>query len=80
MNHYGKRYTDKKEYYTRKSIFEANLQKILAHNQDTTKTWKEEINHLADWTPEVIGRGEGGGRERERGREEAVNQEELSMS
>jgi len=36
----------------RKNIFEDSLRHVLAHNQDTTKTWKEEINHLADWTEE----------------------------
>ena len=28
------------EYSTRKALFESNLQRIMAHNQDTTKTWK----------------------------------------
>jgi cathepsin L len=38
----------------RKGIFESNLNKILAHNADNTKTWKEAINHLADWTAEEM--------------------------
>lgn len=53
LQHYGKKYTNTKEYQMRKAIFEDNLRHVLAHNQDTTKTWKEEINHLADWTEEV---------------------------
>lgn len=52
LEHYGKSY-GASEYQMRKAIFEANLNKILTHNKDTTKTWKEEINHLADWTAEV---------------------------
>jgi len=53
LGHYGKTYPAE-EYHMRKSIFEANLNKILAHNQDSSKTWKEEINHLADWTKEEL--------------------------
>jgi Cathepsin propeptide inhibitor domain (I29) len=53
LGHYGKTYADTKEYYMRKAIFEDNLNHILQHNKDTTKTWKEEVNHLADWTPAV---------------------------
>jgi len=52
LDHFGKSYDDAKEYSMRKDIFEANLAKVLAHNQDTTKTWKEEVNHLSDWTQE----------------------------
>lgn len=40
----------------RKAIFEDNLLNILAHNQDTTKTWKQEVNHLADLTQKEYGR------------------------
>jgi hypothetical protein len=72
LQHYGKKYNDPQEYQMRKTIFEDNLHHVLAHNQDATKTWKEEINHLADWTDEVLsfflsgGRREGWrGRERE---------------
>jgi cathepsin L len=53
LQHYDKSYSDPEEYQMRKAIFEDNLAHVLAHNQDTTKTWKEEINHLADWTDEV---------------------------
>jgi len=52
LQHYGKKYNDPQEYQMRKSIFEDNLHHVLAHNQDATKTWKEEVNHLADWTDE----------------------------
>jgi len=33
-------------------LFEANLKKVLAHNADETKTWKEEVNKFSDWTKE----------------------------
>lgn len=53
LQHYGKHYADKREHKMRQEIFESNLQRIIAHNKDSSKTWKEEINHLADWTDEV---------------------------
>jgi cathepsin L len=52
LQHYEKKYTNPQEYEMRKAIFDANLRHVIAHNQDTTKTWKEEINHLADLTDE----------------------------
>jgi len=54
LEHYGKHYTNSDEYKLRKGIFEANLFKIITHNKDSSKTWKEEINHLADWTLEEM--------------------------
>jgi len=36
----------------RSAIFYKNLEKINLHNKDATKTWKEGINQLADWTVE----------------------------
>jgi cathepsin L len=56
LQHYGKSYSNAKEYQMRKEIFEFNRNKIITHNQDTTKTWKEEVNHLADLTQEEYGR------------------------
>ena len=53
LQHHGKSYLNQEEYLMRKTIFEANLEHVIAHNQDITKTWKEEMNHLADWTDEV---------------------------
>jgi len=50
LKHYGKSYAEPEEYQLRKNLFESNLNRILLHNKDTTKTWKEEINHLSDWT------------------------------
>jgi len=59
LEHYGKQYKHEKEYKMRKAIFESNLHSILLHNKDETKTWKEEINHLADWTEEEFARVKG---------------------
>jgi len=38
------------EFNTRKALFDANLAHILAHNKDTTKTWKEGVNQFTDRT------------------------------
>jgi len=54
LEHYEKSYEDRAEYELRKGIFQKNLNKILAHNKDATKTWKEAVNHMADWTPEEM--------------------------
>lgn len=54
LQHYNKKYDNTNEYQMRKSIFENNLHKIINHNNDNTKTWKEEINHLADLTEEEL--------------------------
>jgi cathepsin L len=40
------------EYKMRREIFEKNLRDIYAHNRDSTKTWKEGVNHMTDWTEE----------------------------
>lgn len=56
LQHYGKQYSNTREYKMRREIFENNLNNIIAHNKDSSKTWKEEINHLADWTEEEFGR------------------------
>eukprot|EP01118_Nematostelium_gracile_P006926 TRINITY_DN2243_c0_g1_i1.p1 TRINITY_DN2243_c0_g1~~TRINITY_DN2243_c0_g1_i1.p1 ORF type:complete len:389 (+),score=99.29 TRINITY_DN2243_c0_g1_i1:49-1167(+) len=40
------------EYQMRKSLFENRLRHIRAHNADATKTWKEGVNHMSDWTEE----------------------------
>jgi cathepsin L len=47
---FSKRYSDPQEHEARRAIFEAQLKKIRLHNQDTTKTWKEGVNHMTDWT------------------------------
>ncbi len=31
-----------------------NLARIIAHNKDTTKTWKEGVNHMTDWSEEEV--------------------------
>lgn len=51
--HPNKQY-ESKEYSTRRGIFEDNLKKIIAHNQDSSKSWKMGVNHLTDQTPEEI--------------------------
>lgn len=56
LQHFNKHYDDANEYQMRKTIFESNLHKIVDHNKDSSKTWKEEINHLADWTSEEFDR------------------------
>jgi len=48
---FGKTY-DSAEHAQRKSIFEARLEAIRKHNQDSTKTWKQGVNHLTDHTDE----------------------------
>eukprot|EP01125_Pyxidicula_operculata_P003741 TRINITY_DN149_c0_g3_i1.p2 TRINITY_DN149_c0_g3~~TRINITY_DN149_c0_g3_i1.p2 ORF type:complete len:370 (-),score=85.08 TRINITY_DN149_c0_g3_i1:51-1160(-) len=40
------------EFQLRSKIFNANLAKIKKHNMDTTKTWKEGVNHFTDLTDE----------------------------
>lgn len=50
MNEFGKTYATKAEQVVRQRIFEARLAKIKAHNADPTKTWKEGVNHMSDWT------------------------------
>lgn len=49
---FGKNYTTAAEAQRRRNIFEQNLARIIAHNKDTTKTWKEGVNSMTDWTEE----------------------------
>jgi cathepsin L len=49
LKEYNKNYLGA-DYVSRKAIFESNLAKIRKHNNDTTKTWKLGVNHMADWT------------------------------
>jgi hypothetical protein len=30
------------------------MAKIRSHNADTSKTWKEGVNHMTDWTVEEV--------------------------
>jgi len=50
VKEFGKTYSSNEEYVKRQAIFEARLEKIKKHNEDTTKTWKEGVNHLTDRT------------------------------
>lgn len=47
---YNKVYPNENEYKERRIIFEHNLATILAHNSDTSSTWKMGANHLTDRT------------------------------
>jgi len=47
---FGKSYA-RGEYLARKRIFDSRLVSIKAHNADTSKTWKEGVNHMSDWYP-----------------------------
>jgi len=53
VKEYGKNYSPQ-EVDHRRSVFEARLEQIKKHNQDTTKTWKNGINHLSDRTEEEL--------------------------
>jgi len=50
MVEFGKNYSSVEERVYRQSIWSQNLAKIKAHNADTTKPWKEGVNHMTDWT------------------------------
>jgi len=52
---FQKRYTSQEQKQFRKGIFESNLQKILIHNRDDSKTWKEGVNQWTDRTEEERG-------------------------
>jgi len=50
---FNKRY-EPSEIKMRREIFEARLAKIMAHNRDSTKTWKEGVNQLTDRTEKEL--------------------------
>jgi len=47
---FGKSYASVEEEKLRRIMFKTRLSKILLHNADVTKTWKEGVNHLTDST------------------------------
>jgi cathepsin L len=47
---FSKRYAHTQEEAMRRSVFEKNLASIRRHNADTSRTWKEGVNHMTDWT------------------------------
>jgi cathepsin L len=50
---HGKTY-EREEHFTRKLLFEATLEKVVAHNQEFQAgqhSWFMAMNHLSDWTP-----------------------------
>lgn len=49
------------EYAMRQGIYEIRRTEIVAHNKDTTKTWKRTVNRFADQTEEERARVRGGG-------------------
>lgn len=51
---FGKRYSTQQEENMRRDIFQNRLGKILAHNSDNTKTWREGVNHLTDRTEKEL--------------------------
>jgi len=52
VSDFGKHYASASEYTARKKLFETRLQQIHVHNSDSTKTWKQGVNHLSDRTEE----------------------------
>eukprot|EP00730_Choanoeca_flexa_P006654 TRINITY_DN12195_c0_g1_i2.p1 TRINITY_DN12195_c0_g1~~TRINITY_DN12195_c0_g1_i2.p1 ORF type:complete len:365 (+),score=93.22 TRINITY_DN12195_c0_g1_i2:13-1107(+) len=49
---FNKVYESQDEHDRRQAIFEKKLEGIKKHNSDTSKTWKEGVNHMTDWTME----------------------------
>ncbi|EGD80812.1 hypothetical protein PTSG_11722 [Salpingoeca rosetta] len=53
---FGKTYASHEEHEYRRSIFEQTLATVKAHNRDESKTWKQGVNHMSDWTDEEFKR------------------------
>eukprot|EP00055_Hartaetosiga_balthica_P018466 m.134424 g.134424 ORF g.134424 m.134424 type:complete len:370 (-) comp9598_c0_seq1:261-1370(-) len=47
---YNKRYPSQSEHDFRRSVFENTLERVKTNNRDTTRAWKEGVNHMSDWT------------------------------
>lgn len=47
---YGRSYATQAEHDQRRANFEANLKAARAHNADASKSWKEGVNHMSDWS------------------------------
>lgn len=54
VKEFNKAYSGSSEFAMRRQLFEERLRKIMAHNRDTTKTWKEGVNHLTDRTEQEL--------------------------
>jgi len=52
VQEFRRKYSDDEERQFRKAIFDSNLENILIHNKDETKTWKEGVNQWTDRTTE----------------------------
>jgi len=53
---YGRTYATAAEHSRRQGLFEANLAAATKHNADSSKTWKEGVNHMSDWSEAEFGR------------------------
>jgi cathepsin L len=42
--------SDSKEYKMREALFNVELDRIRAHNEDSSKSWKETVNHFTAYT------------------------------
>jgi len=51
LGEFNKNYA-KADYFSRKALFNANLQKIQDHNSNPSKTWFMAVNEFTDLTPE----------------------------
>jgi cathepsin L len=49
LREFGKNYQGA-EYLLRKQIFQQQLNEVVKHNKESSKTWKKGINHMSDWT------------------------------
>jgi len=47
---FGKSYSDETSYFTHMRIFERSRDEVVAHNADTSQTWKKGINQFSDMT------------------------------
>lgn len=52
---FGKQYATLAEHESKKRVFTANLAKIVAHNADTTQTYRMNVNKFADLTAKEFG-------------------------
>lgn len=50
ISKYGLSYATREEYEFRKGVFDANMDKIEAHNSDPNSTFSMGENHMTDWT------------------------------
>lgn len=51
---FGRSYADEAEEALHRAAFEENLAKIMAHNKDSSKTWRMGVNHMVDSPTDVL--------------------------